>query len=91
MTIGMLRQTPSADQDKTVEELLLEGCPQSDLFSRERFSYEMEYDRIFTGFGFVKEDEKRKLSSFSGGEQRFYIVNVGKSHSFFSNACRAGS
>ena len=67
--IGMLRQTPSADQDKTVEELLLEGCPQSDLFSRERFSYEMEYDRIFTGFGFVKEDKKRKLSSFSGGEQ----------------------
>ena len=69
VTIGMLRQTPSADQDKTVEELLLEGCPQSDLFSRERFSYEMEYDRIFTGFGFAKEDKKRKLFSFSGGEQ----------------------
>lgn len=69
VTIGMLRQTASADQDKTVEELLLEGCPQSDLFSRERFSYEMEYDRIFTGFGFAKEDKKRKLSSFSGGEQ----------------------
>jgi ATP-binding cassette subfamily F protein 3 len=29
----------------------------------------MEYDRIFTGFGFSKEDKKRKLSTFSGGEK----------------------
>jgi ATP-binding cassette subfamily F protein 3 len=52
LTVGMLRQNSTADLDKTVEELLLEGCPEKDTFSRERFLYEMEYDRLFTGFGF---------------------------------------
>lgn len=69
VTIGMLRQNAVTDQNKTVEEILLEGCPERDTFSKERFAYEMEYDRIFTGFGFAKEQKKRKLSSFSGGEQ----------------------
>lgn len=69
VTVGMLRQSNLMDQDKTVEELLLEGCPEKDTFSKERFSYEMEYDRLFTGFGFAKQEKKRKLSSFSGGEQ----------------------
>jgi ATP-binding cassette subfamily F protein 3 len=69
LTIGMLHQSNAADYDKTVEELLLLGCPEKDSFSRERFLYEMEYDRLFTGFGFEKSEKKRKLSSFSGGEQ----------------------
>ena len=69
LTVGMLRQTPECDRDKTVEELLLESCPDGDPFSRERFAYEMEYDRIFTGFGFDKKEKSRKLSTFSGGEQ----------------------
>ncbi|MDD3369951.1 MAG: ABC-F family ATP-binding cassette domain-containing protein [Lachnospiraceae bacterium] len=69
VTIGMLRQTCSFTQDETVEELLLGSCPEKDSFSKERFDYEMEYDRIFTGFGFTKEDKKRRLFSFSGGEQ----------------------
>ncbi len=67
--IGFLRQTPLLDQEKTVEELLLEGCSDPDPFSRERFAYEMEYDKLFTGFGFSKEEKGRRLSSFSGGEQ----------------------
>ena len=29
----------------------------------------MEYDRLFTGFGFDKSEKSRRLSSFSGGEQ----------------------
>ena len=38
--------------------------------SKERFDYEMEYDRLFTGFGFEKEEKSRSISgSFSGGEQ----------------------
>lgn len=71
LTIGMLHQssTLASDGEKTVEEILLEGCPGHDDFSRERFAYEMEYDRIFTGFGFQKSEKRRKFSSFSGGEQ----------------------
>jgi ATP-binding cassette subfamily F protein 3 len=69
LTVGMLHQSNAADHDKTVEELLLAGCPEKDTFSKERFLYEMEYDRLFTGFGFEKTEKKRKLSSFSGGEQ----------------------
>lgn len=69
LVIGYLTQNQSMDSEKTVEEILLEACPTGDLFSRERFEYEMEYDRIFTGFGFQPEEKKRKLGTFSGGEQ----------------------
>lgn len=69
ITIGMLRQVDASNQDKTIEEILLEACPDKDTFSKERFDYEMEYDRLFTGFGFEKEQKSRTLGSFSGGEQ----------------------
>ncbi len=69
LTVGMLHQAPTLDLDKTVEELLLENCPLGDRFSRERYFYEIEYDRLFTGLGFDKREKQRKLSSFSGGEQ----------------------
>ena len=69
ITIGILRQADSSNQDKTIEEILLESCPDKDSFSKERFDYEMEYDRLFTGFGFGKKEKSRTLGSFSGGEQ----------------------
>ncbi len=69
ITIGILRQADSSNQDKTIEEILLESSPDKDSFSKERFDYEMEYDRLFTGFGFEKEEKSRTLGSFSGGEQ----------------------
>lgn len=69
VTIGMLRQSNTADASKTIEEILLEGCPERDSFSKERFAYEMEYDRLFTGFGFEKSDKKKLFKEFSGGEQ----------------------
>ena len=69
ITIGILRQADSSNQDKTIEEILLESCPDKDSFSKERFDYEMEYDRLFTGFGFEKKEKSRTLGSFSGGEQ----------------------
>lgn len=69
ITIGMLRQVDSSNQDKTIEEILLESCPDRDTYSKERFDYEMEYDRLFTGFGFEKEEKSRTLGSFSVGEQ----------------------
>ncbi len=71
LTIGMLAQTaiePERER-RTAEEILLEGSSFRELFSKERFFYEMEYDRLFTGFGFTKQDKKRPVSLFSGGER----------------------
>lgn len=69
ITIDMLRQADKSNQDLTIEQILLESCPDKDTFSKERFDYEMEYDRLFTGFGFEKSDKMRLFRSFSGGEQ----------------------
>ncbi len=69
LTVGMLGQQAVTNRDQTVEELLLLACPFRDTFARERFEYEREYDRIFTGFGFAKSDKHKKIGSFSGGEQ----------------------
>ena len=69
LTVGYLKQQAYSDKDKTVEEELLSSCPYQDSYSMERFSYEREYDRLFTGFGFRKADKSRRLSEFSGGEQ----------------------
>lgn len=69
ITIDMLRQADKSNLDLTIEQILLESCPDKDTFSKERFDYEMEYDRLFTGFGFEKEQKSRTLGSFSGGEQ----------------------
>ncbi len=69
LSVGMLSQQVFADENCTVEEELLKDCPAKDTFDRERFEYEQEYDTLFTGFGFTKEDKKRPLQSFSGGEQ----------------------
>lgn len=69
ITARMLSQQAFSDKEKTVEEELLSSCPCRDTYARERFEYEKEYDTLFTGLGFSKEDKRRKLSSFSGGEQ----------------------
>ena len=69
LTVGMLSQQAFKDGNRTVEEELLEACPCRDTFERERFEYEREYDTLFTGFGLPKEDKKKRISQFSGGEQ----------------------
>ena len=72
VTVGLLPQqvfSGEGDGDRTVEEELLRACPCRDTWDRERFLYEQEYDRLFTGFGFRKEDKKKKLSEFSGGQR----------------------
>ena len=69
LTIGLLRQQAFSDVSVKVEEELLKACPCPDKWDRERFAWEQEYDRIFTGFGLKKEDKKKPLSRFSGGEQ----------------------
>lgn len=69
LTVGMLKQQTFSDREQTVEEILLAACPFRDTFARERFEYEQEYDRIFTGFGFARADKHKKIGDFSGGEQ----------------------
>lgn len=69
VTVGMLRQQVFHEDLRTVEEALLEGCPDKDIYAKERFEYEREYDTLFTGFGLTKEDKGRRLDSFSGGER----------------------
>ncbi len=69
LTIGLLSQQAFEDLSITVEQALLDACPCPDPFDRARFDWEQEYDRIFTGFGFRREDKKKQLMHFSGGEQ----------------------
>lgn len=64
VTIGMLRQQAFADTSHTIQEEMMELCPSRDTWDRERFEFEQEYDRIFTGFGFAKEDKEKLLSDF---------------------------
>ena len=69
LTVGMLKQQAFSNLEQTVEEILLAACPFRDTFARERFEYEQEYERIFTGFGFARADKHKKIGDFSGGEQ----------------------
>lgn len=69
LTIGMLSQQAFADKSRTVEEELLAASPCQDTFDQERYRYELEYDRLFTGFGFSKRDKLKPIGEFSGGEQ----------------------
>lgn len=67
-TKGILRQIHCLNPVQTVEEYLLMGASELEPFSRERFDYEVEFDKLFTGFGFDLADKKKTLSEFSGGE-----------------------
>lgn len=69
LTVGMLRQQAFSDLSKTVEQELLEACPAGDDYGPERYAYENEYNKLFTGFGFRSEEKNKQLSRFSGGEQ----------------------
>ncbi|MDD6213435.1 MAG: ABC-F family ATP-binding cassette domain-containing protein [Clostridiales bacterium] len=69
VTVGMLNQQAIGDGNRRVEEILMEGIPGEDIYDRERFRYETEYNRMFTGFGFSREDKGKYLREFSGGQQ----------------------
>lgn len=69
LSIGFLHQQSFQDVEKTVEQEIISLVNEENIFSRERYYFEKEYDRIFTGFGFQKEDKKKKIKQFSGGEQ----------------------
>ncbi len=69
LTVEMLGQQALAKEERTVEELMMLHCPAKGPFDRERFEYEREYDTLFTGLGFQKEDKKRSIAAFSGGQK----------------------
>lgn len=69
LTVEMLGQQAFKDLSRTVEDELLEACPGKEEFGMERFGYEKEYDKLFTGFGFGRDEKRKRLSEFSGGEQ----------------------
>lgn len=68
-TIGMLSQEPWTDKNQTLEEEIKSLCEYMELYSREKFDFVQEYDRILTGLGFCKEDKYKRICQFSGGEQ----------------------
>ncbi len=72
-TVGMLGQTAVTDPEKTIRDAVMDdvmaGKPAEFRYSEERYAYEQRYDRMFTGFGFRKEDKQKKMGDFSGGEQ----------------------
>ena len=82
LTVGMLKQQAFSEREQTVEEILLASCPFRDTFARDRFEYEQEYDRIFTGFGFTRADKRKKIGDFSGGEQTKIAPASGKTGYF---------
>lgn len=69
ISIGFLHQQSFRNTEATIEEEILSLVAEEDIFSKERYYFEKEYDRIFTGFGFCKKDKQKKISQFSGGEQ----------------------
>ncbi len=73
-TIGMLHQQAFSDASRTVTEEMYSIFPgnmsdPADIYSKERYDFEQEFDRIFTGFGFSRSDKEKKINEFSGGEQ----------------------
>ncbi len=68
-TIGILEQNPFFEKDMTVEEIIVQACSSQDPYSEESYKFEVEYNRMFTRFGFSLDEKKKKINQFSGGEQ----------------------
>lgn len=69
ITVGYLKQSYPDKTNKTARELLMEHCPAKGTYEKERYLYETEANRLFTGLGFCKDDRNKAFGSFSGGEQ----------------------
>ena len=89
VTIGMLRQQIFENTAHTVQEEMMVLCPSRDIWDRERFEFEQEYDRIFTGFGFAKED-KEKLLKICDAAVNFFEENAKPSERFKFTIDRVG-
>lgn len=74
-TAEMLHQSAVPDPEKSVQDELLNiwkrkmKDQKSQNLSLGFSEFELSFDRLFTKFGFVPEDKKRRLRTFSGGEQ----------------------
>lgn len=68
-TIGILHQNILRNPEATVEEEISLMIEEEDPYSREKYLFEQEYNRLFTVFGFLPEEKKKKFKEFSCGEQ----------------------
>jgi ATP-binding cassette, subfamily F, member 3 len=78
-SMGILEQTADGQAlERTVEENILDGILSAKTeefrYSKERYDYEVRYDKMLTNFGFAKEDKQKKLKEFSGGEQKKILL-----------------
>lgn len=69
ISVGFLKQENPQEEDPTVQEVIMAACPWGESYDQERYAFEQEGERIFTGLGFAKEDKSKRLSHFSGGER----------------------
>lgn len=71
LTTGMLSQHvfEAEEGQMSVREHLWKTCPVMDTSDKRYFVYEQEYNKLFTGFGFSMEEQQKRISEFSGGEQ----------------------
>ena len=74
ISIGLLHQNLLRNPELTVEEDIFSLVEKEDPYSRERFEFEQEYNRLFTGFGFTSEEKKKKFMEFSGGQQTKLVL-----------------
>lgn len=76
LTVGMLSQTPKVDMRLTAEELFYGISAEEQDIENGTIAF-WEFERLFTGFGFSKEDKKKTLESFSGGEQtKIFMIKL---------------
>ncbi len=69
LTVGFLSQQEFTGEQKTAKQWIMDSCPYEGAYDRQRYEYELAYDRMLTGLGFQQKDKMRSLSSFSGGER----------------------
>lgn len=69
LSYGFLRQLQDLDDHRPVEAYMRDHMPPFEPFSKEQYLFEMEFMRLFTGFGFAKSDRTRSMDTFSGGER----------------------
>lgn len=70
LTVRFLSQEMALPLDMSLDEYVLSTFREGDLHSKERYAYDLSFNRILTGFGLEIRDRKKMLKEFSGGEQK---------------------
>ncbi len=77
LIVKMLSQHLDFDLEDTVEQIMLSAYQGALSYERERFEFECKWDRLFIELGFQKEDKKKKIKLFSGGQKtRISLIHL---------------